>query len=163
MRRREFIFLCGTAAAAWPSAVQAQQAGKIAHLVFLGATTASNIARRLEVFRSELRNLGYVEGQNMLIDFRWAGGQYDQLPALAVELVRLNVDVLVTYGTPGTLAAKQITMTVPIVMAGCGDAVAVGIVAGLARPGGNVTGSTFFTPEVSAKQIELLKEAFPGT
>ena len=73
MRRREFIFLCGTAAAAWPSAVQAQQAGKIAHLGFLGATTASNIARRLEVFRSELRNLGYVEGQNMLIDFRWAG------------------------------------------------------------------------------------------
>jgi putative ABC transport system substrate-binding protein len=164
MRRREFItLLCGTAAAARPIATRAQQSSKIARVGFLGATTAANIASRLEAFRSGLRRLGYVEGKNMLIDFRWAEGKYDQLPVLAAELVGLNVDVLVTYGTPGTLAAKQVTVTVPIVMAGCGDAVAGGIVASLARPGGNITGSTFSSPELNAKQIELLKEAFPST
>jgi putative ABC transport system substrate-binding protein len=108
-----------------------------------------------------MRDLGYVEGQNILIDFRWAEGNYARLVEFATELIHLKVDILVTYGTPGTLAAKRATTTVPIVMLVSGDAVATGIVAGLARPGGNVTGSTFFDPELSAKRLELLKEAHP--
>jgi ABC-type uncharacterized transport system substrate-binding protein len=97
-----------------------------------------------------------------VIDFRWADEQYERLPALAAELVRLKVDILVTYGTPGTLAAKHATKTIPIVMVHSGDAIITGLVAGLARPGGNVTGSTFFVPELMAKRLELLKNAFPN-
>ena len=106
--------------------------------------------------------LGYVEGHNVLIDFRWAERNYARLVEFATELVRLKVDLLVTYGTPGTLAAKQATSTVPIVMIVSGDALATRIVASLAHPGGNVTGSTFFGPELNAKGVELLKEAFPS-
>jgi putative ABC transport system substrate-binding protein len=116
----------------------------------------------LDRFRAGLRDLGYVEGANMFIDFRWAEGDYARLAELAVDLVRLKVDVLVTYGTPGTLAAKRATTTLPIVMVVSGDAVATGIVASLARPGGNVTGSTFFDPELHAKRLELIKEAWPS-
>src|SRR4029077_13429177 len=96
------------------------------------------------------------------IEYRWADGKYDQLPALFAELVRLNVDVIVTHGTPGVLAAKQATTTIPIVMAVVGDALGSGIVDSLARPGGNVTGLTFFNPELTAKRLELLKETLPG-
>jgi putative ABC transport system substrate-binding protein len=117
---------------------------------------------RLERFRAGLRDLGYVEGDNIFIDFRWAEGNYLRLAEFAAELVRLKVDLLATYGTPATLAAKQATTTVPIVMIVSGDAIATGIVASLARPGGNVTGSTFFGPELNAKGVELLKEAFPS-
>jgi len=111
--------------------------------------------------RAGLHDLGYVEGQNIFIDFRWAEGRYARLEEFAAELIRLKVDVLVTYGTPGTLAAKRATTTVPIVMLVSGDAVATGVVASLARPGRNVTGSTFFDPELSAKRLELFKEAYP--
>ncbi|MGH6804295.1 MAG: ABC transporter substrate-binding protein, partial [Methyloceanibacter sp.] len=110
-----------------------------------------------------LRDLGYVEGKNIVIEFRWAEDKYDRLPELAAELVRLKVDVLVTHGTAGPLAAKRATTTIPIVIAHVGDAVATGLVASLARPGGNITGSTFFGPELSAKLLELIKEAFPRT
>ena len=113
--------------------------------------------------RAGLRDLGYVEGKNIVIEYRWAEGNYDRLPDLAAELVRLKVDVLVTHGAPGTRAAKRATTTVPIVMATGGDAVATGLVASLARPGGNITGSTFFALEINAKRLELLKEAFPRT
>ena len=99
---------------------------------------------RVEAFRSGLRNLGYVEGENIAIEFRWAEEKYDQLSRLAAELIRLKVDVLVTYGTPGSLVAKSATTTIPIVMAHSGDAVAAGIVTSLARPGGNLTGMTYF-------------------
>jgi putative ABC transport system substrate-binding protein len=109
-----------------------------------------------------LRDLGYEEGRNIVIEFRWADGHPERLPALFSELIRLNVDVIVTYGTPGGLAAKQATTTIPIVFATASDAVASGLVASLARPGGNVTGTTHFQPELSAKQLELLKEAIPG-
>jgi putative ABC transport system substrate-binding protein len=108
-----------------------------------------------------LRDLGYVEGKNLVIEFRWADGRYDRLPDLAAELVRLKVDVIVTGGTPGTRAAKQATTTIPIVMAVSGDAVATGLIASLARPGGNITGTTYFDPELHAKRLELLKEAVP--
>jgi putative ABC transport system substrate-binding protein len=104
-----------------------------------------------------------VEGKNIVIEYRWAEGRYDRLPVLAAELVRLNVDVLITAGTPGIVAAKEATTTIPIVMAGSGDAVATGLVASLARPGGNVTGLTDAVPELMAKWLELLKEALPRT
>jgi putative tryptophan/tyrosine transport system substrate-binding protein len=140
---------------------EAQQASKIARIGFLGATSASSWTSRVEAFRVGLSDLGYVEGRNITIEFRWAEGQYSRLPDLAAELVRLKVDLLVTHGTPGTLAAKQATTTTPIVMAASGDAVAAGLVAGLARPGGNVTGSTYFVRELMVKRLELLKDAMP--
>ena len=161
MRRRDLIMLLGAAATAGPLAAHAQQPAKIARIGFLGATPAAGIESRLERFRAGLRDLGHVEGENIFIDFRWAEGKYARLAQFAAELIRLKVDVLVTCGTPGTLAAKQATTTVPIVMAVSGDAVATGIVASLARPGGNVTGSSFFSPELTAKRLELLNDAVP--
>jgi putative ABC transport system substrate-binding protein len=108
-----------------------------------------------------LRELGYIEGRNIAIEYRWAEGKYERAPALAAELIRLNVEVLVTHGTPGTRAAKDATKAIPIVMATAGDAVLVGLVASLAKPGGNVTGTTFFNPELAAKRLELLRETLP--
>jgi putative tryptophan/tyrosine transport system substrate-binding protein len=161
MRRREFITLLGSTAVAWPLAARGQQAAKVARIGFLGATFASGWASRVEAFRSGLRDLGYVEDKNIVIEFRWADEQYDRLADLAAELIRLKIDVLVTYGTPGSLAAKRATTTIPIVMVHSGDAVAAGIVASLARPGGNLTGTTYFLPELMAKRIEMLKDVMP--
>ncbi len=144
-----------------PLAADAQQAGKVPRIGFLGVTSESAFGDRLEAFRKGLRDLGYVEGKNLNIEVRWARGHYERLPALAAELVGLQVDVLVTHATPGTWAAKRATTTIPIVMAVSGDAVATGLVASLARPGGNLTGGTYFSPELNAKGLELLKEAFP--
>jgi putative ABC transport system substrate-binding protein len=159
--RREFITLVGGAAAS-PLAARAQQGGKIARIGFLGANSASSWASRLEAFRLGLRDHGLVEGKNIVFEFRWAEEKYDRLPELAAELVHLNVDVLVTYGTPGTLAAKRATTTIPTVMTYIGDALAIGIVASLSRPGGNITGSTYFLSELMAKRLELLKEMMPA-
>jgi putative tryptophan/tyrosine transport system substrate-binding protein len=161
VRRRHFITLLG-GAATWPLALHAQQPAKVARIGFLGTTTQSAVDSLLKRFRAGLRDLGYVEGKNILIDFRWAEGNYARLEEFATELIHLGVDVLVTHGTPGTLAAKRATTTVPIVMVVSGDAVATGIVASLARPVGNVTGSTFFDPELSAKRLEFIKDAFPA-
>jgi putative ABC transport system substrate-binding protein len=144
-----------------PQPADGQQSAQVPRIGFLGATTESGVATRLAAFREGLRDLGYVEGKNLAIEFRWAGGKYERLPELATELLDLKVAVLVTHGTPGTRAAKQATRRTPIVMTASGDAVATGLVAGIARPGGNVTGTTFFNPEVSAKRLELLKEAVP--
>ena len=146
-----------------PRATVAQQAATAPRIGFLGTTAAAapGIASQLEAFRAGLRDLGYVEGKNVVIEYRWADDKYDRLPTLAEELVRLKVDVLVTYSTPGTLAAKRATTTIPIVMVTSSDAVRTGIVASLARPGGNITGSTFMGPELYAKQLELLKAAVP--
>jgi putative ABC transport system substrate-binding protein len=161
LRRRQFITLLG-GAAAWPLAARAQQRAKIARIGLLGATAPSGVEGLLRRFRAGLHDLGYVEGENVFIDFRWAEGNYARLAEFAAELVRLRADVLLTYGTPGALAAKQATTTLPIVMLTSGDAVATGIVASLARPGGNVTGSTFFDPELHAKRLELVNEAWPS-
>src|SRR5262249_45256306 len=155
------IRVLGVAAAAWPMVARAQDPGKVARLGFLGATFASSWGSRIEAFRSGLRDLGYMEGRNVIIESRWAEEQYDRLPALAGELVGLRVDVLLTYGTPGTLAAKQATTEIPIVFVYSGEAVAAGLVASLPRPGGNITGSTYFLPQLMAKRLELLKEAMP--
>ena len=163
MKRREFIMLLGGAAATvWPVAARAQQAGKVFRIGFLGSPSAASLPERNEAFRAGLRDLGYQEGRDIVIEYRWADGRLGQLPALAAELVRLKVDVIVTHGIPGILAAKQATATIPIVMAVSGDAVASGLVSSIARPGGNVTGLTFFTPELAVKRLELLKENVPG-
>jgi putative ABC transport system substrate-binding protein len=144
-----------------PALVSAQAPGKAHRIGFLGANTLEQYRSQIEALRAGLRDLGYVEGKNIAIEFRWAEGQYERLPALAAELVRLDVDVIVTHGTPGSLAAKQATSTIPIVMALVGNPVEDGIVASFARPGGNITGSSLFYPELHAKRVELLKEAFP--
>jgi putative ABC transport system substrate-binding protein len=161
MKRREFIAALG-GAAVWPLMARAQQAGKVFRVGFLGSPSAASLPERIEAFRVGLRNLGYQEGRDIVIEYRWADGRLDQLPALTAELVRLNVDVIVTHGIPGILAAKQATATIPIVMAVSGDAVASGLVSSIARPSGNVTGLTFFTPELAVKRLELLKESVPG-
>jgi putative ABC transport system substrate-binding protein len=161
MRRREFIRLIGGAAVAWPLSARAQP-HKVPRIGFLGAASETGFANQLRGFRQGLADLGYQEGRDIVIEFRWAEGRYERLPALFDELVRRNVDVIVTHGTPGILAAKQGTATIPIVMASSGDAEASGLVASLARPGGNVTGLTFFNPELAAKRFELLKETLPG-
>ena len=158
MRRREFMTLLGGTAAAWPLVARAE---RIALVGFLGLTSASKQADRIDAFRAGLRNLGYVEGKNIQIEFRFADGDNGRLSGLVAQLIGLNVDVIVAYAT-GVPAARRMTATIPIVMATFGDAVATGIVANLSRPGGNVTGSTFFSPELAAKRLELLKEVVPS-
>src|SRR5262245_40024007 len=133
----------------------AQQTGKVYRIGFLGTGAASSQEIRVEALRAGLRELGYIEGKNIVIEYRWAEGKYDRLPVLAAELVSLKVDVLVTAGTPAISAAKQTATTIPIVMAGSGDAVASGLVAILARPGGNITGLTGRVPELRATWREL--------
>lgn len=160
MNRRRFVAAISAALAA-PLESFAQKPAKIARIGFLIPAYASSYASRVEALRAGLRDRGYVEGRDFVIEFRVADGKYDRLPGLAAELVRLKVDVIVTGGTPGTRAAKQASAAIPIVMAISGDAVATGLVASLARPGGNVTGSTYFDPELHEKRLELLKEAVP--
>ena len=159
--RRKLVLALGAGAFAPLASFAQQQPAKVYRIGFLGAESAFGFASYVEALRAGLRDLGYVEGKNIVIEFRWGEGKYDRLPGLAAELVRLKVDVLVTQGTPGTRAAKQATTTIPIVMATSADAVATGLVAGLARPEGNVTGSTYFGPELAAKRLELLKDAMP--
>ena len=161
MKRREFItFLGGAAAALQLAAVRAQQAMRV--VGFLGGAAPAGYAVLIEAFRSGLRDHGYIEGQNIRIEYRWAQTQYENLPALAADLVQRKVDVIVTQGTPAALAAKQATTKIPIVMAIVGDPVDSGIVASYSRPGGNITGSSFFFPEINAKRLELMKSLMPG-
>ena len=161
MKRREFITLLG-GAAAWPLAAHAQQRAKVAHIGYLGLVSASWHTPRVTAFRAGLRDLSYAEGKDIVIEFRWAEGRYDQLPALVAELVRLNVDVIVTHTVPGAIAAKQATSTIPIVITAASDLLAFGLVESLARPGGNLTGLSFFNAELVAKRLELLKELAPS-
>ena len=160
MRRRAFITLLG-GAAAWPLAARAQPAN-VARIGFLGLVSSSSHASRIAAFRSGLRDLGWIEGRNLVIEFRWAEGNYDRLPVLAEELLRLNVDVLVTHGAAGALVAKKATSTIPIVVTAVGDMLALGLVSSLSRPGGNVTGLSLFAAELTAKRLELIKEAVPS-
>jgi putative ABC transport system substrate-binding protein len=162
-RRRQFLIAaCTLLATPLPGFAQ-QPAAAIPRIGFLGVSTPAAWATRVEAFRAGLRDLGYVEGKNIAIEFRFAEGQFDRLPALAAELVRLKVDVIMTHTVPGALAAKQATATnpIPVVMTNVGDAVGTGIVASLARPGGNITGDTFFVTELVAKRLELLRDAIP--
>lgn len=159
MKRRTFLKLLG-GAAAWPFAARAQGAAT-RRIGFVGTSTADSLPERMEAFRAGLRDLGYQEERDIVIESRWANGDYARLPALFDELIRLKADVIVTHGTPGVMAAKQVTSTTPIVIAVVGDALASGLVTNLARPGGNVTGLTFFQPELISKRLELMKEAMP--
>ena len=160
-KRRRLIVALGASAFVAPFSSVGQQQTKIPRIGFLGATSAATYASRLDAFRTGLREYGYVEGKTIHIDFRWAEGDYSRLPQLASELVNLNVDLILTHATNGARAAKQATSTIPIVVAVTGDAIGNGIVTNLARPEGNLTGSTFFQPEILAKRMELMKEVAP--
>ena len=140
MNRRAFISLIGGAAAAWPLAAHTQQAGKLPTIGFLGAATASVAGQWFAAFVQRLHELGWMEGRNIAIEVRWAEGRSERYAEIAAGFVRLNVDVIVTIGTPASLAAKQATSVVPIVFVAASDPVGTGLVASLARPGGNVTG-----------------------
>jgi putative ABC transport system substrate-binding protein len=161
--RRNFLAILAGGACANASAVLAQQPAKVWRIGFLGLTSsrAAVSVGRVEALRTGLRELGYIEGKNIAMEFRWADGDYARLPGLADELVRAKVDVLVTYSTPGAMAAKNATRMIPIVLASVGDPVSTGIVTNLARPGANITGLSIFTPGEMAKRLELLKDAFP--
>jgi putative ABC transport system substrate-binding protein len=140
---------------------EAQQSAKVPRIGYLTGATPDGQSARIEAFRQGLRELGYVEGKNIVIEYRYAEENLDRLPALAAELVRLKVEVIVTGGGPNTRAAKEATTTIPIVMAQDGDPVANGFVASLARPGGNITGLSNLAPELMGKQLELLREIIP--
>jgi len=161
IKRREFITLLG-GSAVWPLAARAQQVSRIPRIGYLSPSSASpGPLNYYDEFRRELRELGYVEGQNIVIDYRFAAGRFDRLPQLAAELVQLNVDVIVSVVTQASLAAKNATRTIPIVIVSVGDPVGAGLVASLARPGANVTGNSSMTIEVIGKSLALLKQAVP--
>jgi putative ABC transport system substrate-binding protein len=162
MIRREFITLIGGAATAWPLAAHAQQAGKIPRVGFMGNSTAALEANLVGPFRDGLRELGYQEGRNIVIEYRWAEGNYERFPALVAELLAVPVDVIVTAGTPATLAVKKATSTMPLVMIAVGDPVGTGVVPSLARPGGNITGLSSIAPDLEGKRLELLREVIPN-
>jgi putative ABC transport system substrate-binding protein len=155
------IRLLALAALAAPSAAEAQP-GRTYRLGFLGAASPPQYARQVEAMREGLRQLGYVEGKNLIIEYRWAGGAYERLGDLAAELARLKVDVIVTHGTPGSQAAQRATRSIPIVMAIVGNPEETGLVQSLARPGGNITGSSFSFNELNAKRVEIVRDGVPA-
>ena len=160
MRRREFVTLLGGAAAAWPLAARAQQQGKVPTIGFLGASTASNWTSWTAAFVNRLRELGWMEGRTVAIEYRWAEGRSERFTAIANEFVRLKVGVIVTVGGAAS-AAQQVTTTIPIVAA-MADPVGSGLAASLSRPGGNVTGLSMQSPDLAGKRIEIFRELLPG-
>jgi putative ABC transport system substrate-binding protein len=160
MNRRELILSIGGLISA-PIAARAQQSPKLPTIGFLGPNTSSLDSNRVGVFVQRLRELGWIEGRNVAIEYRWAGGRIEHLGEFAAEFVRLKVDVIVTSGTPPVLAAKQATSVIPIVFAAVGDPVGNGLVASLARPGGNVTGSSIQATDLAGKRVGLLREVVP--
>jgi putative tryptophan/tyrosine transport system substrate-binding protein len=157
--RRRFMTMLGGAAAAWPRAARAQPT--IPQVGFLGSDSPDLYAERLRAWRQGLKETGYTEGQNVAIEYRWAEGRNDRLPALAVDLIRRPLAAIVTSTTPSTLAVKAATTTLPIIFFVAGDPVALGLVAGLNRPGSNLTGTTTLTVEVASKWLQLLHELIP--
>jgi len=160
-KRREFITLLG-GTAAWPLAARAQQAGKVHRIGVLETISTTLNVANFYALREGLRQLGYAEGQNLVIEYRSADGRDDRFPGLARELLALKVDVIVTRGTPAAKAVKNATSTVPVVMMASGDPVGVGLVTSLARPGGNITGLSAIVGELSPKRLELIREIVPG-
>jgi ABC-type uncharacterized transport system substrate-binding protein len=162
VRRREIITLFGVAAA-WPLAARAQRPpnGRF-RIGFLGNSTPTLEADLVEAFRKGLREFGYIEGQDIQIDYRWADGKYERFPTLLAEMIALKVDVIVTAGTPAALAVKRATSSIPFVMVAVGDPVGTGLVVSLGRPGGNITGLTSMAPELEGKRLEILKEVAPA-
>jgi putative tryptophan/tyrosine transport system substrate-binding protein len=162
MTRRAFISLIGGAAAAWPLAARAQQAGKLATIGCLVPGTPSSHGQWFAVFVQRLRELGWIEGRTVAVEYRWAEGRSERFAEIAAEFVQRKVDVIVTASTGGVQAAKQATSVIPIVFAAAGDPVGIGLVASLARPGGNVTGLSLQQIETVGKRLELLREVVPG-
>jgi putative ABC transport system substrate-binding protein len=162
MKRRDFITLLGSAAMAWPLEARAQQPAKLPTIGYLGPNTRSLDSQRLVAFVERLRELGWIEGRTIAIEYRWAEGRNDRLAETAAEFVQRKVDVIVTSATPPTVAAKQATSAIPIVFASVGDPVGAGVVESLARPGGNATGLSLQQPDVAGKRLELLGEVIPG-
>ena len=163
MKRRKFITLLGGAAAAWPLAARAQQqAGKPPTIGLLGANTSSTASQWIAAFVQRLRELGWIENRTVAIEYRWAEGREERFAEIAAEFIRLKVDVIVTYGTTSSIAAKKATEVIPIVIAGAGDLVGTRLVASLARPGGNVTGLSTQQTDTAGKRIEILREILPS-
>ena len=162
MRRREFMLALGGAAATWPLAAHAQQPGKMPVIGVLGASTAAAAEPLTLAFNQRLRDHGWIEGKTAVLEYRWGDGRLDRYIELAGELVRLKVDVIAAAGTATAIAAKRATSVIPIVFAGATDPVGVGLVASLARPGGNVTGVSSQQVDLVGKRIELLREIIPG-
>ena len=160
MRRREFITLLGGVAVTWPLAASAQS--KTPRIGFMGNSTAALEANLVDAFREGLRELGYEEGRNIVIEYRWANGKYDHFPVLVAELIAAKVEVIVTAGTPAALAVKNATTTVPLVMVAVGDPIGTGLVPSLARPGGNLTGLSSVAPDLEGKRLQLLREVAPA-
>ena len=160
MRRRTFISLLGSVAA-WPVAARAQQAGKLPIVGYLGVTTAAAQPRLTSAFVQRMRELGWIEGRTVAIEYRWAEGRTERFTEIATEFVRLKVDVIVTAGA-GAAAAKQVTSLIPIVFEVAADPIGGGLVASLARPGGNVTGLSVQQTDLAGKRVELLREVVPG-
>ena len=162
MNRRDFITLLGGAAAVWPLAARGQQTGKLPIVGYLGVTTAAAQNRVTPAFVQRMRELGWIEGRTVAVEYWWAEGRSERFAEIAAEFVRLKVDVIVTSGTLAVMAAKRATPVIPIVFATAGDPVANHLVASLARPGGNVTGLSVQSNELAGKRIELLREVVPG-
>jgi hypothetical protein len=162
MKRRDFITLLGGAAAVWPLAAQAQQAGKIYRVGLLSPIQVGPVDARRTTLLTALAARGFVDGQNLAVVQRSADGHLERLDGLAAELKAANVDVIVTFGYPAVLAAKKSTKDIPIIVTGAGDPVATGLVDGLARPGGNITGVTELSTELSAERLEILRDALPA-
>jgi putative tryptophan/tyrosine transport system substrate-binding protein len=161
VRRREFVTLLGGAAVAWPLAARAQQAGKLPTIGFLGSSTPAAMGQWVAAFVQRLRDLGWIEGRTVAIEYRWAEGRSERYADIAAEFVRLKVDVIVTVGS-AVAAAKQVTSTIPIVFAIAVDPLGSGMVDSLARPGGNVTGLSVQSTELAGKRLEILREALPN-
>src|SRR5215510_1212480 len=162
MRRREFIALLGSSVAAWPFAARAQQTGKLPTIGFLGGGTPASQRTWAAAFVQRLRELGWSEGRTVAVEYRWGEGRTESYAEIAAEFVRLKVDIVLAAGTEPTLAAKQATSVIPIVFSTAGDPVGTGLVASLARPGGNVTGLSNLGSNLAAKRLQLLREVFPN-
>jgi putative tryptophan/tyrosine transport system substrate-binding protein len=160
--RRKFLATLGGAAAAWPLGARAQQPGKLPTIGYLGSGTPLTDSQWLAAFEQRMRELGWIDGRNVAIEVRWAEGHSERFAEIAAELVRLKVDVILTHNTPPVLAAKQATSVIPIVFASAGDPVGTGVVASLARPGGNVTGLSSQLSDTAGKRLELLREVVPS-
>jgi putative ABC transport system substrate-binding protein len=162
MRRRRFLTLVGGAVVAWPAASRAQHPAMPPTIGFMGAATASDESQRVAAFLQQLRQLGWIEDRNITIEYRWAEGRAERAAEITAEFVRLKVNVIVTGGTTNVIAAKRATSVIPIVFAAAGDPVGSGLVASLARPGGNVTGLSVQAADLAGKRLEILREVVPG-